>query len=91
MGAINQKWFKLIDDKLGKGDTNVGEVVLKFELHSDGKITDMKIDKTSLPKLQTDICKEAVLGGVPYPHWSQAMLKTQKTNSFDVQFSFEFK
>ncbi|HUE36281.1 MAG TPA: hypothetical protein VMO20_02730 [Candidatus Acidoferrum sp.] len=67
-----------------------GQVLLKFRLHSDGRITDMTVAKRNVPLWQVNICKKAVMMGEPYEPWTAAMLKNQKTNCDEVNFTFDY-
>jgi hypothetical protein len=89
--AIDSNWLRLLDSNRSLGSPNLGTVVLEFNLHSDGQVTEMKVVRSNVGDWQTDMCKEAVLMGVPYAHWTDALLKALKTNSCDVQFNFDYE
>jgi hypothetical protein len=90
LNQIKSNWFNILDRR-SFGSRRTGKVVLKFILHSDGQITDMNVARNDVGDLLADLCEEAVMKGVPYSLWTDKMLKTLKTNSLSIDFTFVYQ
>lgn len=49
------------------------------------------MSSTDVPDDLTEVAKKALLKGVPYPPWPDAMLKEFETNCRDMQFTFNYE
>lgn len=87
--SIEQSWYALID-KTYFIQYPTGEVVLGFNITSDGKITDMKVLENNVGEIQLLMCKEAVLTNAPYPPWPADMLRMVGKNYRQVKFDFHY-
>jgi outer membrane biosynthesis protein TonB len=83
--AVQQRWFKLLDER---GATVPGKVVLEFRLHYDGRITDMKMSQNEVGELLGLICEKAVLDPAPYRRWPNEMRREINADYRDVRFTF---
>jgi hypothetical protein len=90
IGSVLTNWWTLLDSKRSAYDRGRGKVILKFCLHSNGQVTDMNIAERTVPMGDAGLCEKAVLNGVPYPSWSEEILKALGTNSCDVKFTFDY-
>jgi len=88
--SITNRWYILLRPIGGKQIQN-GTVVLKFNLHDDGKITDLKVAKNTTTQLLASICQKAVLEIAPYEIWTPEMLKAQGQPYRTITFSFHYR
>jgi hypothetical protein len=70
--AVQARWDALLRNRQ---DDVSGKVVLEFNLHSDGRITDMRKQYSDVNELLTLICQQAVLDPALYKPWPVAMLR----------------
>ena len=85
---VSGQWYKLLDS--GKFELDyTGKVVLRFRLHSDGTVSDIKISKNNVGSLLGFVCVKAVNNSMPFPKWSPEMVKKLGTY-VDIEFTFDY-
>ena len=84
--AISQRWFSLLDARDYASDSR-GKVVLQFQLHYDGRITDMNMAANTAGEVLGLICQKAVLDPAPFAAWPSDMRRTLG-DSRNIQFTF---
>ena len=60
--AVESRWFELLKDRRN----DAGMVKVEFNLHANGRITDMKLLSSDVDELQSLFCEQAVLGTGPF-------------------------
>ena len=68
--AEQARWYELLK---GRQDEAAGKVVLEFNLHADGRISDMKMPFSDVNELLSFICQQAVLDPALYKPWPAKM------------------
>ena len=66
-----------------------GKVVLDFNLHADGRISDMKMQFSDVGGMLTIICQQAVLDPSLYKPWPAAMRQVIK-DPRQIRFTFYY-
>jgi hypothetical protein len=84
--AVQSKWYALLDEH--RGGMRVGKVVLEFRLHSDGRISNMKMTDNGVGKILGLYCQSAILEPAPYLPWPDEMRRAIGANHRDVKFTF---
>jgi outer membrane biosynthesis protein TonB len=91
--AVSQSWYHLLDQTRYASDTQ-GKVVVQFNLHSDGRVTDLKIAGDTADDLPGGIwamiCQAAIENTAPFARWSSDMLHEFGSNLRDVRFTFYY-
>lgn len=87
--AVTQRWYDLLQGTKFKRNRS-GKVVLKFCLHSDGRITGLKVVENDVGELLAYICQKAILDSAPYPHFSEAMLQKIGQDYRIMTFTFNY-
>ena len=84
--AIAECWYGLLDAQEYASDYR-GKVVLQFHLHSDGRITDVKVSENTAGSVPGLLCETAVDKPAPYPAFPGDMRRiVGETRS--IQFTF---
>ncbi len=83
--AVQQRWYKLLEDREGHVP---GKVVVEFRLWYDGRVTDMKVAQNEVGELLGLICQKAVLDPAPYKRWPTEMRREINSDYRDVKFTF---
>jgi len=83
--AVQERWFELLKDR----QNVAGRVVLEFNLHADGRITDMKMESSDVTELQSLICQQAVEDPAPYKRWPPEM-RREILDPRQVRFTFYY-
>ncbi len=84
--AVRERWFELLKDRQ---DNVAGRVVLEFNLHADGRITDMKMQFTDVNDLLSLLCQQAVEDPAPFKRWPQEM-RREISDPRQIRFTFYY-
>jgi hypothetical protein len=87
--AISQRWFTLLDQRDYASDSR-GKVVLQFNLHYDGRVTDMNMAENTTGEVLGLICQKAVLDPAPFGAWPSDMRRTLG-DVRHIQFTFYYR
>jgi outer membrane biosynthesis protein TonB len=91
--AVSQSWYHLLDQTRYASDSQ-GKVVIEFSLHSDGRITDLKIAGDTADDVQGQmwaiICQAAIENAAPFARWPSDMLHEIGSELRDVRFTFYY-
>ena len=88
VNAVTKRWYDLLDTK--QFPNHKGMVHLKFCLHSDGRITDMKVVKNTAGTLLGYVCQKAVEDPAPYASWPEEMRLKLGKDYRDMEFTFYY-
>lgn len=86
--VVRDRWWKLLEDQ--SADVT-GKVVLHFQLHPDGRVTDMKMVQNEVSDLEEATCERAVMDPAPYEKWSHEMRLSLPSDSYDITFTFYYE
>lgn len=85
---ITTTWKKILKNQYAETD-NDGEVILKFTLHSDGTVSNIKTIRDDCGFPFHYYCVRAIEKSAPFPIWTPEM--TEKLGDhLDVQFTFNY-
>jgi hypothetical protein len=84
--AVQSRWDVLLK---GRQNNVAGTVVLEFNLHADGRISDMKRVSSDVNELQSLICQQAVLDPALYKPWPRQMVAVVK-DPRPMRFTFYY-
>jgi hypothetical protein len=91
--AVSQSWYHLLDQTRYASDTQ-GKVVIQFNLHSDGSVTDLKIAGDTADGVPGGIwamiCQAAIENAAPFARWPGDMLHEIGSNFREVRFTFYY-
>jgi outer membrane biosynthesis protein TonB len=86
--AVRSRWYALLENR----QYNIpGRVVVEFDLHSDGRISDMRPPAgDEADELLRVICQQAVLDPAPYAKWPQKM-REEVPDPRHLKFTFFYE
>ncbi len=84
--AVQARWFELLK---GREEEVAGRVVLEFNLHADGRISDMKMQFSDVTELLSVICQQAVLDPSLYKPWP-AKMRSVISDPRQIRFTFYY-
>jgi hypothetical protein len=84
--AVQARWDELLK---GRQDAAAGKVVLDFNLHADGRISDMKMQFSDVSDLLSLICQQAVLDPSLYKPWPSKM-RAVIADPRQIRFTFYY-
>jgi len=84
--AVQERWYELLKDRQ---DEVAGKVVLEFNLHPDGRVSDMKMQFSDVSELLSFICQQAVLDPALYKPWP-AEMRRMISDPRPIRFTFYY-
>ncbi|MCD6050660.1 MAG: hypothetical protein K0Q55_2063, partial [Verrucomicrobia bacterium] len=88
--AIRTRWFEAVT-KYEFRNSPTGTVRISYRLHSQGHVSDLKIEETSVSEAATRLCQQAITDPAPYPEWPEAMRKEIGKDFRDAKFTFRYE
>jgi hypothetical protein len=85
--AVKDRWFRLLEDR---DYTAQGYVQLRFRLHHDGRISEMKVLKNTVTEIQSIVCQKAVQDPAPFDRWNPEMRKLIGRDFREITFTFHY-
>ena len=89
IAAVRNSWISLLSLS-GASRKAGGLVVLEFKLSSDGRVSDLKILKSTVGKLLSSVCEQAISLPAPFAHWSRDRQEAVGADSQIVSFTFRY-
>jgi hypothetical protein len=86
--AVQSRWYKLLENQTADV---TGKVVLRFRLHPDGRVTEMKMVQNEVTDLLEATCERAVMDPAPYEKWPREMRLGLPSDSYDITFTFYYE
>jgi outer membrane biosynthesis protein TonB len=89
IAAIQQHWYELLDERnVVRSDS--GKVVLTFRLHSNGRVTEMRVMENGVSDILALLCQQAITGPAPYEPWPDDMRRLVGAEYREVRFTFHY-
>jgi len=87
--SITKKWYDTLDAMPYKSD-KTGKVVMRFQLHSDGTVSDFKFLENQANAVLGDACERAVKGCSPFAPWPPDMVRMAGKDYREITFTFNY-
>jgi outer membrane biosynthesis protein TonB len=84
--AIQQRWDYLLESRQFAMD-RTGKVVVEFTLHYDGRVSDVRIDETTVGDTLAYVCRLAITDPAPYLAWPGEM-RREIGDTRPIRFTF---
>jgi outer membrane biosynthesis protein TonB len=85
--TVRSRWYQLLEDQTAETS---GQVVLRFRLHPDGRVSDMKVMKNEVSDLLQMMCQRAVLDP-KFKKWPREMRLDLPNDFYDITFTFYYE
>jgi hypothetical protein len=89
ISMVEQRWYALLDNNRFMLDRR-GKVSLTFELHYDGRITNLQTDEKTVDDVWAILCQKAILDPAPFPKWPSQMRQVVGSDVREVRFTFYY-
>jgi len=86
--AVRARWYKLLENQ--SADVT-GKVALRFRLHPNGHVTDMKVVQNEVTDLLEITCEQAIFDPAPYQKWPREMRLDIPSDYYDITFTFYYE
>jgi hypothetical protein len=91
ISAVKERWYALLDQQ-GYSGERTGKVVVRFHLNSDGSVTEMKQQETTVDDYTLAlICQSAIRDPAPFAAWPSEMRKEIGAKYREVTFVFYYR
>jgi len=92
LATIKAKWYELLE---GRKLRYPGIVKVDFILHSDGRITQLKVRENTITNLrakpiQEYCCRQSISGSALFEQWPEAMREKLKSDSRNCRITFHY-
>jgi hypothetical protein len=87
--AVEGRWIGLLEQR-GLAYQKSGEVALDFQLHQDGRVTDMKVKQSTVGEALSLICQKSVLDPCPFAAWPSEMRKGIGAEHCTLTLNFKY-
>jgi hypothetical protein len=88
VAAVQERWWALLEERRYSLE-RTGKVVLKFNLHGDGTISQLQTVQTDVGETLGFTCEAALLGASPFGRWP-TVLKAQALDPREITFTFTY-
>jgi hypothetical protein len=85
--TVRSHWYQLLENQ--SADTS-GRVVVRFRLHPDGRVSDMKLVQSEVSDLMQMTCQRAILDP-KFPKWTREMRLELPNDFYDITFTFYYE
>lgn len=87
--AIQKRWYDLLDRSQFAADRR-GKVVITFRLHSNGRVSNLKIQESDVGEVLTIICRMAIEDPAPYDPWPADMRRLIEKDYREIMITFHY-
>ena len=87
ISMVEQRWYALLENNRFMLDRR-GKVSLTFELHYDGRITNLQTEEKTVDDVWAILCQKAILDPAPFPKWPTQMRQIVGSDVREVRFTF---
>lgn len=85
--AVRTAWFQAMGKEITGGG---GDVQVRFNLHSDGRISGFQVVKSTVDELLTYYCRRAIEAPAPFEEWTPEMRREIGSNAREITFTFHY-
>ena len=89
VAAVQARWDFLLDQRDYARD-RTGRVVLRFRLHPDGSVSEMRIMENTVDLTLALLCQSAINDPSPYAQWPSDMRRLVGADYREVTFTFYY-
>lgn len=87
--AVQERWYQLLDERKFALERS-GKVVIKFRLHMDGTVSDVRTDQSTVGDTYSFLCELAIMQPAPYGKWPSEVRRLIGRDTHDVTFTFNY-
>ena len=87
--AVQQQWYRLLEERHYALD-RIGKVEIKFELHSDGTITNLATENSDVGEVLSFLCELSVMQPAPFGRWPPDVRRVIGGDKIPVTFTFNY-
>ncbi len=87
--AVQERWYQLLDERKFALE-RTGKAVIKFNLHQDGSVSDVRTDASTVGDTLSFLCELAVMQPAPYGKWPSEVRRLIGRDTLEVTFTFNY-
>lgn len=85
--AVQERWYQLLDERKFALE-RTGKAVIKFSLHQDGSVSDVRTDSSTVGDTLSFLCELAIMQPAPYGKWPSEVRRLIGRDVLEVTFTF---
>ncbi len=89
IAAVSKRWYDILDST--STPTRPGKVVLEFRLHSDGRVSELKVLESDVGDALALYCQKAISDPSPYAPWPNEMRRMIAKDYRLITFTFYYE
>ena len=89
IAAVSKRWYDILDSTATP--TRPGKVVLEFRLHSDGRVSELKVLESDVGDALALYCQKAISDPSPYAPWPNEMRRMIAKDYRLITFTFYYE
>ena len=89
IAAVSRRWYDILDST--STPTRPGKVVLEFRLHSDGRVSELKVLESDVGDALALYCQKAISDPSPYAPWPSEMRRMIAKDYRLITFTFYYE
>jgi outer membrane biosynthesis protein TonB len=90
MKAVQNRWGELLKKSEYRIGEKAGQVVVKFNLHADGTISDLSVAESTLGPDLTKLCQATITEAAPFRPWPAEMKAKVDGDFRELTFKFRY-
>jgi hypothetical protein len=87
--AVQERWYQLLDERKFALE-RAGKAVIKFSLHQNGSVNDVRTDTSTVGDTLSFLCELAVMQPAPYGKWPSEVRRLIGRDTLEVTFTFNY-
>jgi hypothetical protein len=86
---IERRWYDQLDSRKFKIDRH-GKVIIQFQLHSDGTVSDLKTEDNEVDPVLEYLCKASITESAPFATWPPDMARLIGKDYREITITFTY-
>lgn len=87
--AVQERWYQLLDERKFALERS-GKVVVRFNLHPDGTVSEVKTAESSVGDTLSFLCELAIMQPAPFGKWPSEVRRLVGRDVLEVIFTFNY-
>jgi outer membrane biosynthesis protein TonB len=87
--AVQERWYQLLDERKFALERS-GRAVIKFNLHADGSVSEVRTSDSTVGDTLSFLCELAVMQPAPFGKWPSEVRRLIGRDVFEVTFTFNY-
>lgn len=87
--AVQERWYQLLDERKFALERS-GKVVVRFNLHPDGTVSEVRTSESTVGDSLSFLCELAIMQPAPFGKWPSEVRRLVGRDVLEVTFTFNY-